>query len=944
MLDGIPTQRLAGVEPQPAGILGNAPRPARPAAPDAAGGDSGGSAAFAPATGHSILTPSGQRVGIEYRLVDAGGLKTSHTADFTPNPSYPAELQPRDRSRAAAERQVQEIASDLKPEWLGASPSAREGAPVVGPDAVVESGNGRVMGIRRAYAEGGESGKRYRDWLNGQGYDTAGMKEPVLVRARTSDLSAPERVAFTQEANASAGLSMGAAEKAASDAQRLPAGALDLYQGGDIADVGNREFVRAFVKSIPKGEEGALVTKAGDLSIEGEQRLRSALLHRAYGDSQLVSSLAEVGDDTIKAFGRVLQDVAPEVAKLKQSIAGGYVAEGADLSKPLLEAAQLVQAARQRGLKLPEAVAQQDAFSRISPETDAVLRLVYGENLTGRVNRDKAAFAMHSAIGDAGQQVNEAGLFGQGPLSAADILTAKAAKGSTADAALPVGTGTPGDPVRMTAAEFRAMQAGGPAPAGAAPAAAAPSGRAAVPETTSGALDMKGVDQARKRLVSAYSAAKATGNATDMRAVSSIIDAFDNRVEAAMADGLFSGSDAVLGRLREARGLFRDYQRTYRPQGPGDDVGRAMQQIVDRNAQPQEVANLLYGTSLTGNTGRAMRLADRLKEVLPPELWAQTQRGYLGRIVGDGLDHGKISDNIQKALSGEGRGLTYKLLGDAQVAGLRSVQSGLRTAAAARESVPDWVKTLGKDDFEPKAVIDNLFGKSTLTGNTASIQFAKGVRDVVGAESETWAAVRQAGWQHLVAKPEGATADFGPQAIANRISNFLEKDGRGLATVMFSAEERATMKAFGNTMRTLTPARIAGGSASPNSDTAPMLVRSLEALRKHEGKLNMLLSGLGFVSGGPAGAAAAYGVARGAGAVASRIADQRALARAAEAAAGALPLPRRHGPVPLLPSCRRSRGRWGRSSVWSGRTSPASNDRRGCGIGSPTRRPLRTAT
>ncbi len=45
------------------------------------------------------------------------------------------------------------------------------------------------------------------------------------------------------------------------------------------------------------------------------------------------------------------------------------------------------------------------------------------------------------------------------------------------------------------------------------------------------------------------------------------------------------------------------------------------------------------------------------------------------------------------------------------------------------------------------------------------------------------------------------------------------------------------MKAFANTMRTLTPKRLAGGSASPNSDTAPMLMRTMETLQKHEAKI-----------------------------------------------------------------------------------------------------------
>ena len=213
--------------------------------------------------------------------------------------------------------------------------------------------------------------------------------------------------------------------------------------------------------------------------------------------------------------------------------------------------------------------------------------------------------------------------------------------------------------------------------------------------------------------------------------------------------------------------------------------------------------------------------------------------------------------------------------------------------------MPGWVRDLGRRDFEPQAVVDNLFGKGTTTGNTASALYARGIRDMVGAESETWSAIRQAGWQHLTAKPSGSTADYGPQALANRITTFLEGNGRSLAHALYTAEERATMKSLANVMKMLTPKRVAGGSASPNSDTAPMLARALDSLKRHEGKLQMLLAGVGFVKGGPAGAAAAYGIARGAEAAAGRVAARRAVRGAREAIGGAPAAPPASARVPL---------------------------------------------
>lgn len=715
-LEQIPNLKLAGTPPQKVTVLpgGSSPAsaPAAGASMPAAGPAPAapGAAAAAPKV-EATFTPAGRKVETEFRLVDAGELKTSHLDDFTQNPAYPQELQPRDRGRAASEAQVVRMARELEPQRLGASPSTADGAPIVGADGLVESGNGRVMAIRRAYAEGGDAANRYRSWLQSQGYDVSGMQQPVLVRVRSGQVLAPEeRVALAQESNASQALTMGASERAATDAKRLPDEALGLYQGGAVTDPANRDFVRAFVGSLSKGEEGSVVTKGGELSIEGAKRLETALLHRAYDDGNLVSALAETGDDNIRAFGGLLQDLAPDVAKLKAGIAGGTIAPGADLSKPLLEAAQLVQAARSKGLKLPEAVAQQDAFQKLSPEADAVLRTVYGADLTGRVNRSRAGEALRSAVADAGQQAPEAGLFG-GPLSAADILAARAAK-PTADPAAagaaaptPRGTGTPDDPIRMTAAEFKAAQEAGTLP-GQAPAAApgingsantlTPAKSASAPATTtqSGPLDLKGVDQARRKLVAYYKHAKGSGNATDARAVSGVIEEFDASVERAMSDGLFSGSDDALKALRSARSAFSSYQRTFRPNGAGDDVGTAMRRIIERDAQPQEVANMLFGQAQVGAKGSSVRIAERLRNVLGDDSaeWGAIRQGLWQRLTTrpEGVeDFGvqALSQRIGHFLSGDGRELARAIYSPEELRAIGEFGQVVRTLRPLKDTV-----------------------------------------------------------------------------------------------------------------------------------------------------------------------------------------------------------------------------------------------------------------
>ncbi|HXP73679.1 MAG TPA: hypothetical protein VN823_05985 [Stellaceae bacterium] len=398
-----------------------------PVAAGALAGESGTAAgpAGAPQVGGAVFTPSGRRLGVRYEPVEADTLIPSHTQDFRPNPEFPPELQPRERSRVASETQVSNMAANLQPERLGASAGAIEGAPIVGPDNVVESGNARAMALLRAYGQHPERAQAYRDYLSAQGFDTAGMKNPVLIRRRITPLAPDERVRFTQEANASPGLSLSATERAAVDAERMPPSVLELYRGGDIASAENRSFVRAFMGHVSEQNElGALSTADGQLSMEGAARIRNALLSKAYGDSNLIGSLTETGDPNIKAFGGALMNTAGDVARLNGEIKAGRVPAAVDLSRPLLQAAQLVQKARATRTPLADVVAQRDAFSSVSPTAESLLREAYGPDLRGRLSSANFANYLRFVVGEAEKQSTEAGLFGENTVSLGDILAA----------------------------------------------------------------------------------------------------------------------------------------------------------------------------------------------------------------------------------------------------------------------------------------------------------------------------------------------------------------------------------------------------------------------------------------------------------------------------------------------------------------------------------------
>ena len=65
------------------------------------------------------FTPAGTKIGTDYGVADLADLTASHTPDLQPNPAYPADLQPRDRTRAASGAQIADMAANLQPERLG---------------------------------------------------------------------------------------------------------------------------------------------------------------------------------------------------------------------------------------------------------------------------------------------------------------------------------------------------------------------------------------------------------------------------------------------------------------------------------------------------------------------------------------------------------------------------------------------------------------------------------------------------------------------------------------------------------------------------------------------------------------------------------------------------------------------------------------------------------
>lgn len=396
------------------------------------------------------ITASGREVPVQYAVVEASSLVPSQTAEGHPNPAFPAELQPRDRTRAVSQNQIAQIAQNLNPRLLDRSANAGDGAPIIAQSGIVESGNGRSLALQRAYSENLPSAERYREHLKAQGYPVDGMQHPVLVRVRTGEMTPEDRQSFVREANQSNQMGYSATERAMADASALPHSALDLYRGGDVESAANRDFVRAFLShAVPENEHAGMISREGALSQEAVRRVRAALLAKAYGDPDFVSAIVEDQDTNIKAIGGALTDAAADWAKMRAMADSGEIPPTLDQTGKLLEAVNLVGHARQSGRNVAELVGQRDIFTgdAVDPDVEGWLRLMFRniKDWTQPVGRDKLAEALRNYAQEAQKAQVGINLFGQEAAGPREMLAVakrrQYGEPSEAGASLPLGAG-----------------------------------------------------------------------------------------------------------------------------------------------------------------------------------------------------------------------------------------------------------------------------------------------------------------------------------------------------------------------------------------------------------------------------------------------------------------------------------------------------------------------
>jgi len=311
-----------------------------------------------------IVLPDNKTLNAQWDIVDADNVKASLKN---------GESQPRDRTRAASDLQIQSIAKNPDYRRLSDSPVMDIGAPVLSNDGQIVGGNGRFEAISRAYDQG--THKDYLERLKqdaiNKGIDPAildTMRKPVLVR-RISEPFDTRQLAIASNSGMSAQYSD--LEQAKIDSDRL-AGLEDILttNNGDIAlTADNIRRIRDALGNYSAAEIAPFVDANGQLSQQGMKRIRNAMLAKAYGDNQVIQGLIESNDSDIRNILGALTRVVGDAVK-SQSTAP----KESDVTPSILEAINIYNQLKQKNQPVSNYLKQQDAFSgNVSPAVENIL-------------------------------------------------------------------------------------------------------------------------------------------------------------------------------------------------------------------------------------------------------------------------------------------------------------------------------------------------------------------------------------------------------------------------------------------------------------------------------------------------------------------------------------------------------------------------------------------
>ncbi len=199
-----------------------------------------------------LSTPLGQRLDVQYAVMEASDITTSNGIDGTANEKY----------------------NSSDPSFTRAI-----------------AGNGRMTGIANSYKSYPNTAAKYKNDLIANAAEHGcdpelikSMQRPVLVRVMS-----PKDVTkdIGDQTNQSQGLTLNAVEQAKTDVERLKninSSALQTYEDGSPSV----ESVRKFIQALPANERAGLLTKDGQPTRTAQDRMQNAMMMHGYNNDYLV--------------------------------------------------------------------------------------------------------------------------------------------------------------------------------------------------------------------------------------------------------------------------------------------------------------------------------------------------------------------------------------------------------------------------------------------------------------------------------------------------------------------------------------------------------------------------------------------------------------------------------------------------------------------------------
>ena len=320
-----------------------------------------------------------QEIDVKYALVDIDDVIVSNDVndDFKINPSYPPELQNRNREEQKAS--IIKKAVELRPDLLEHAAVASDGRPIAFIDTngrtVVIAGNERAMAVKLRHE--GQYGdlSQYESYMKGKlselGIADQDTKGKMIVAIYSGDTNL---ITMARLLNVTESKKLSPTEEAKSDATEMA----NAKQNGDdifmlldgktrgIMTEANKPFIDKFIELNIRSTEIDTYMDGEDYTPAFRERIENALFMYMFNNSKkaerLLSGLKVKGDSNVKAVLKGIIANTKAIVRLRNLIAE-YNLTDLDITEDLLDIVAEIDRLRAEGKNVEQAAFEMDLFS-----------------------------------------------------------------------------------------------------------------------------------------------------------------------------------------------------------------------------------------------------------------------------------------------------------------------------------------------------------------------------------------------------------------------------------------------------------------------------------------------------------------------------------------------------------------------------------------------------